>query len=74
MFKLDMYNYTILPGVIRVYVNSKNDPALVDILSGIDRSNNRIFADGVSFVFTGNSDLYSDSFSTYLELQVEQPY
>lgn len=46
MAKLDAYNYMILPGVIRISLDSSTDPILVDILSEIDNSKGVIYVEG----------------------------
>lgn len=52
--KLDIYDYEILPGVIKIRVESTKDPTMVDILSDIDRSNGRIYVEGQYFLMAGS--------------------
>ena len=68
--KLDMYDCTFLPGEIRVQTDGTNDPILVDILSEIDLSNGRIFADGEHYLFTGYDIIKDEHNRHYLSLKV----
>lgn len=70
--KLDTYDYCILPGVIQIALDCSSDPAMVDILSDIDRSNGKIYVEGRYFLMAGY-ELYTDhspNSTTYLNLKV----
>lgn len=66
--KLDNYEYRLLPGIIQIAIEGNNDPIIVDILSEIDRSNGRVYVEGLYFVLTGY-ELINDGV-TYLNLEV----
>ena len=68
--KLDMYDYTILQGEILIQTDGSNDPVLVDILSEIDLSNGKIFADGQHYLFTGYDIIKDEHNRHYLSLKV----
>jgi hypothetical protein len=70
--KLDMYDYDILPGKIQVTLSRTNDPALVDIMTDIHNSENRIYVDGQHFVYDGKYEVIKDNTGVYLELDVTQ--
>lgn len=67
--KMDLYDYVILPGIIRIALSATNDPTLVDILSEIESAHGRIYADGVYYEFL-NYEIYTDSGNVFMELQV----
>jgi hypothetical protein len=70
MEKLDAYEYTILPGIIRIHVQSTTDPELVDILSGIERANGQIYVDGFYYQYLDRYEIVKQWNNTYLELHV----
>lgn len=47
--KLDIYDYELISGLIRIRMESTNDPTMVDILSEISRYNGRIYVEGRYF-------------------------
>lgn len=57
--KLDIYNYIILPGIIRIQISGSNDPILVDILSEIESADGRIYVDGYYYMYLDNYDVCS---------------
>ena len=67
--KLDTYEYRLLPGVIRIALDRTNDPIIVDILSEIDRANDRVYVEGQYFMMYGY-DVYSVNGRVYLDLEV----
>lgn len=67
--KVDAYDYTLIPGVVQVYLEGTNDPTLVDILSELDRSNGRLYVEGQYFLYTGY-DIVKHQGSTFLNLSV----
>lgn len=69
--KLDMYNFIVLPGVIRILMESTRDPAMSDILSEIENSGGNIFADGDYYSYLGY-DIYNEGNQTFMEIQVVQ--
>lgn len=64
--KLDTYDYDILPGVIRVHINGKNDPDIVDIMSEIERSDGRIYVEGYRYSYLNSYRILPE----YMELDV----
>ncbi len=52
--KLDRYDYELLPGVVKIRMESTKDPTMVDILSDIDRSNGKIYVEGYYFLMVGS--------------------
>ena len=44
--KLDEYDSMVVPGVIRIDLDSSNDARAVDILSELSRTDNQIYLDG----------------------------
>jgi hypothetical protein len=68
--KLDAYDYTILPGVIRIAITSTNDPDLVDILSEISRFDGRIYVEGCRYSYLDNYRLYTVDGESFIELDV----
>ena len=67
--KMDLYDYVILPGIIRIALSATNDPTLVDILSEIEAARGRIYADGHYYEFI-NYDIYTQSGNVFMDLQV----
>jgi hypothetical protein len=68
--KLDMYDYVLLPGVIRISINGTNDPILVDVLSDINRSNGKIYIEGYYYDYLDKYDIYKHGNYQYMELKV----
>ena len=68
--KLDMYNYRLLPGTIRIHIEGTTDPDLVDILSEIEATDGRIYVEGYHFSYKDNYRLITDNGETYIELDV----
>jgi hypothetical protein len=68
--KLDAYDYTLLPGVIRIRIEGTNDPDLVDIMSEIHNTGGRIYVEGYHFSFLDSYRLPRYGDTTYLELDV----
>lgn len=58
--KLDMYDYILLPGVIRIEISSTTDPILVDILSEIEHSSGNIYVEGEYYQFLEQYDIFKD--------------
>lgn len=71
MAKLDTYDYFIMPGVIQITISGTNDPSLVDIFSEIDRSNGRIYVEGLFFLMVGY-DIVTIGGRHYLNLKVTE--
>lgn len=69
--KLDSYDYFILPSVIQIMVDGNTDPALVDILSEVERANGNIFCEGRYFLMAGYEIHHSNEL-TYLDLKVTE--
>lgn len=67
--KLDTFDYTILPGVIRFSMLGMSDPSMVDILSEIENSSNVIFIEGHFYEYLDYS-VVEDKDGVYLELKV----
>ena len=73
--KLDRYEYTIMPGVIRIMLCGTNDPDLVDIMSEIDRSDGRIYVEGRRFEYLDNYEIFSRGLNSYIDIYaLEQQY
>lgn len=70
--KLDTYDYTILPGMIRVKLNRTNDPILVDIMSDIHNSRNKVYVDGHYYCYLDKYEIVKQGKNVYLELQVTE--
>lgn len=68
--KLDEYDSMVVPGVIRIDLDSSNDARAVDILSELSRSDNQIYLDGSYYQFLGHSRIVGGVTKAYLELQV----
>lgn len=56
--KLDEYDYTLLPGVIRVGLSSMADPSIVDIFSEIDGSDDLVYVEERYYNFTGEYAIF----------------
>lgn len=72
MAKLDAYDYTLLPGVIRIRVCGTNDPELVDIMSEISRANNKIHIEGLFYTYMDNYRIFKRGDHAYVELDVAE--
>lgn len=69
--KLDIYDYEVLPGVIRIGISGVSDPILVDILSEIEQVNGSIYVDGFNYQYLNIYDIVINSdIGSYLELSV----
>lgn len=68
--KLDMYDYLVLPGVIRVKLSSSSDPILVDILSEISNSYDLIYIEGLFYNFLDEYEIFSENGIHWLEISV----
>ena len=67
--KMDLYEYSLLPGVIRIKTSGNNDPILVDILSEIDLSNGRVYVEGDHYIFV-DYEIMRDDNGSYIDLKV----
>lgn len=72
MTKLDAYDYDLYPGIIRIRLQSKIDPDLVDIMSEISRSNGKIYIEGLYYTYMGTYRLFDRGIYTYVELDVAE--
>lgn len=70
--KLDAYDYSLYPGIIRIRLKSTNDPDLTDIMSELRRSEGRIYVDGLRVTYTGTYRVFNRGLETYLELDVSE--
>ena len=68
--KLDEYDSMVIPGIIRIDLDSSNDARAVDILSELSRTDNQIYLDGSYYQFLGHSRIVGGVSKAYLELQV----
>lgn len=68
--KLDNYDVVLLPGVIRILLESSVDPRSADILSEISREGDILYYDSEYFEFLGDSRILEDQGNVYLELDV----
>ena len=68
--KLDEYDSMVVPGVIRIELDSSSDARAVDILSELSRTDNQIYLDGNYYQFLGHSRIVGGATRAYLELQV----
>lgn len=68
--KLDSYDYQILPGLIRIFVDGVNDPDLVDIMSEIQNSGGSIYIDGIYYIYLDNYCIIDTPEASYLDLFV----
>lgn len=64
--KLDNYEYTMLPGIIRISIDGANDPDLVDILSEISRSDGNIYLDGMYFKYLDRHEVTDTHIDLYV--------
>lgn len=65
-----MYDYVILPGVIRIQVTGTNDPDLVDILSEIERANGSIYVEGRFFDYLDSFNIFGEGNEWFIDLEV----
>lgn len=70
--KLDMYDVFLLPGIILVKLTRINDPILVDIMSDIHNSDNRIHVDGHYYKYNDRYEIVRQHNDVYLELHVTE--
>lgn len=70
--KLDMYDYSMGPGVIWIKLNKTNDPILVDIMSDIHNSSGKIYLDDRYYEYKNEHNIIKRNNDVYLELHVVQ--
>lgn len=70
--KLDRYDYSFLPGIIRIQLSGTNDPDLVDIMSEIDRSDGRIYIEGRRFSYLNHYEIFNRGSKSYIEIHVAE--
>lgn len=70
--KLDTYDYQLYPGIIRINLEGTNDPSLVDIMSEIEHSNNRIYVEGLYYTYVDEYRIFKRGTHTYIELYVTE--
>lgn len=70
--KLDVFDYSIDPGVIRIKLDSTTDPDLVYIMSEIERANNGIYIDGHYYWYRDRYEIVTQWNDIYLELHVTE--
>lgn len=70
--KLDAYDYSLFPGVIRIGLNGTNDPDLVDIMSEISRANGKIYIEGLRYTYMNNYRIFNRGLGAYVELDVAE--
>lgn len=72
LVKLDAYDYVVLPGIIRIRLDSANDPISVDILSEMVRNQGKIYVEGCYYSYLDNYRVYSNpnNNESFMELQV----
>lgn len=71
--KLDAYDYSLDEGVIRIRLSGTNDPSLVDIMSEINQAENRIYIEGLRFIYKGKHRIFNrGGIETYVELEVSE--
>lgn len=70
--KLDRYDYTLSPGVIRISLSGINDPDLVDIMSEVNMTEGRIYVEGQRFKYLDDYQIFDRGPNAYLELYVTQ--
>lgn len=70
MTKLDMYDTTALPGVIRVSVESNSDPTMLDILSELQNTGGHIYFNGYYYEYLNEFEIIIDNGEMFLELSV----
>lgn len=68
--KLDNYDYIVLPGVIRINIQSKSDPDIVDIMSEIEFSGNKIYLDGSYYEYLDSYSIGHLEEGMYLDIHV----
>lgn len=70
--KLDVYDYVVLPGVIRIGISGVSDPILVDILSEIDLVDGKIYVEGFNYQYMNEYNIVLDDPDTgpYMDLHV----
>lgn len=70
--KLDAYNYSLLPGIIRIQVSGTNDPDLVDIMSEISRANGKIYIEGLRYMYMDDYRIFNRGAYAFVELEVAE--
>jgi hypothetical protein len=70
--KLDTYDYNVTPGIIQIRLNRTNDPILVDIMSDIHNSRNKVYVDGQHFRYNDKYEIVKQGKAVYLELHVTE--
>lgn len=68
--KLDSYDYVVLPGIIKVKLDSSSDPTLVDIFSEISNSNGFIYVEGRYYGYLEKYDVVNIEGIWWLDLNV----
>mgnify|MGYP006355747037 CR=1 FL=1 len=68
--KLDVYDYTILPGIIRIHINGTNDPVLVDIMSEITHTNGHIYVEDLYYTYLDRYEVFNNGIESYIDLAV----
>lgn len=69
--KLDVYDYSILPGIIRIQITGGNDPSLVDILSELTWTDGRIYVEGMRFQYLDEYHIEINEGESYIDLSVD---
>lgn len=70
--KLDAYDYSLEPGVIRIQLTGTNDPDLVDIMSEINRAHGKIYIEGLRYTYMNNYRIFNRGLSAFVELDVAE--
>lgn len=70
--KLDAYDYSLLPGIIRIRVSATNDPDLTDIMSEIRRADGKIYIEGLRYTYLNDYKIFNRGSYAFLELQVSE--
>lgn len=70
--KLDVYDYVILPGTIRIGIADGNDPVLVDILSELTMTSGRVYVEGMRFQYLDQYHIEIKEGESFIDLSVER--
>lgn len=68
--KLDIYDYLLMPGVIRIRICGASDPILVDVLSELDKTEGRIYVEGLRFKYLDSYKIILEENESFLDLDV----
>lgn len=69
--KLDTYDVIVLPGLIRVELEGRNDAQATDILSEISRTDNMLYLNSHYYEFLGHSEIVEEEEGyVFLDLHV----